>query len=347
MFGTFRPEEPVPTELQAATQDLDMLKALLPAAMNLQQFQYHQSMETEEQEDTDQRPQKWQKPGPKGAPQGGKGRRHNPQGSRYSNSWRNNDWGSHRPQDQETWAPRSSRTTPQDADQHKQMAELKAIVSMLSTLVLRQEVQMNVSRQDTAYVIFIQTHNADSLAMSLFRIGEQWRQTKIEKPEQLKAPMRVVMFQHFILTVKERFAQMTTSPSAKSKARELGYMLEKEDLIPGLKWDHSEKKHILDDKAEPLSMEDVLKALDRLLVLSAGTLVISRFHGMRKLSEEYTSPTLGMFLEIGMRTSEAQEAWSLLHRLSGSAAWMAASCYLRHERMQMSALAKRLATVTK
>ncbi|CAE7570542.1 unnamed protein product, partial [Symbiodinium necroappetens] len=346
MFGTFQSECPVQTELQAATQDLDMLKSLLPTALNLQQFQYHQSMEIEEQE-ADQRPQKWQKPGPKGAPQGGKGRRHNPQGSRYNNSWRNNDWGGHRQQDQETWAPRSSRATAQDADQHKQMAELKAIVSMLSTLVLRQEVQMNVSRQDTAYVIFIQTHNSDSLAMSLFRIGEQWRQTKIEKPEQLNAPMRVVMFQHFISTVRDRFTQMTTSPSAKSKARELGYMLEKDDRIPGLRWDHTEKKHVLDDKATTLSTEEVMQDLNQLLVLSSKTLVISRFHGMRKLSEEYTSPTLGMFLEIGMRTQEAQEAWSILHRLSGSATWMAASCYLRHERLQMSALAKRLATVTK
>ena len=75
--------------------------------------------------------------------------------------------------------------------------------------------------------------------------------------------------------------------------------------------------------------------------------VVARFHGMRKLSEEYTSPTLGMFLEVGLRTQEAQEFWNLLHRLSQSAVWMVAGCYLRHERLHLSALAKRLAAVSR
>ena len=155
------------------------------------------------------------------------------------------------------------------------------------------------------------------------------------------------MFQHFIEVVQTRFLRMLESPSSKSKPIELGFMQEKDGKIPGLRWDPAKGQHILDSQIEALSPEEVKGNLSRLLVLCAKDRVVARFHGMRKLSEEYTSPTLGMFLEVGLRTQEAQEFWNLLHRLSQSAVWMVAGCYLRHERLHLSALAKRLAAVSR
>ncbi|CAE7936262.1 unnamed protein product, partial [Symbiodinium necroappetens] len=233
----------------------------------------------------------------------------------------------------------------QEDAQAKQLAELKAIISMLTTLVLRQEIQLSVSRQDTAYVVFIKTQGQDNLAQSLYCIGDQWHQMKQSSPEKLKAPMRAVLFQHFVETIKLRFHQMLASPSSRSQAQELGLISAKDPLIPGLRWDPAAKTHVQEDRIEPLRPEEITASLDRLLILASKEFVVTRFHGMRKLSEEYTSPTLGMFLEIGNRTSEAQEAWELLHKLTQSAAWMAGGCYLRHERLQLSALAKRLALI--
>ena len=112
------------------------------------------------------------------------------------------------------------------------------------------------------------------------------------------------------------------TPSARSKAQEMGLLTGAPHKIPGLRWDPTQKTHVLDTKVDPLEPETVQQALDRLLLLSSSDLVISRFHGMRKLSEDYSAPTLGMLLEIGMRTDAAQETWRLLHQLSQSAVWM-------------------------
>ncbi|CAE7893498.1 hypothetical protein AK812_SmicGene24821 [Symbiodinium microadriaticum] len=342
MFGTFSGEIPVPSELREATQELDTLKALLPSLP--QTF----AMDLEEPEG-DHRPPKWQKPGPKGAPNGGKGKRQQlPRGPRSSNSWRDNEWQGQNPPTQWNWEPRRSGWTSQQEDaQAKQLAELKAIISMLTTLVLRQEIQLSVSRQDTAYVVFIKTQGQNNLAQSLYSIGDQWHQMKQSSPEKLRAPMRSVLFQHFIETIKLRFHQMLASPSSRSQAQELGLISAKDSLIPGLRWDPTAKTHVQEDRIEPLRPEEITASLDRLLILASKEFVVTRFHGMRKLAEEYTSPTLGMFLEIGNRTNEAQEAWELLHKLTQSAVWMAGGCYLRHERLQLSALAKRLAAVSK
>ena len=189
----------------------------------------------------------------------------------------------------------------------KQLAELKAI-NMLTTLVLRQEVQLNIHKQDTAYVLFLNTQGQDSMAGSLFHIGAQWHKTK-------------------------------------SQAQAMGY-LRPDGKIPGLRWDPQERQHVLDDRVEALPREEIEEALKELMVLSSKDYVISRFHGMRKLTEEFRSPTVGMFLELGMRTEAANRTRQLLHRLCQSGAWLSAGCYLRHERMQLSALAKRLSNLS-
>ncbi|CAE7942990.1 eff [Symbiodinium necroappetens] len=221
------------------------------------------------------------------------------------------------------------------------------MVSMLTTLVLRQEVQMNIYKQDTAFVLFVGSQGPGNLAQSLYGIGETWRQTKEHKPEQVKAPMRVIMFQHVLETVATKFQEMMATPSSRSTAQHMGFLLQDGVSIPALKWDPTTKQLIRDDKVEPLNVTEIKEALQNLLVLSSKDRVINRFHGMRKLSEEYKAPSLGMFLEIGVRTAEASEAWQLLHRFQQSAAWQAASLFMRHERMTMSALAKRLAALTR
>ena len=120
--------------------------------------------------------------------------------------------------------------------QGKQIAELKAIVGMLTTLILRQEVQLNISKQDTSYVVFINTKEPQSLAHRLHGVGVQWHKLKQEAPDQITSPMRIVMFQHFIEVVQTRFLRMLESPSSKSKPIELGFMQEKDGKIPGLRW---------------------------------------------------------------------------------------------------------------
>ncbi|OLP99941.1 hypothetical protein AK812_SmicGene17421 [Symbiodinium microadriaticum] len=334
MFGTFDGEISVPTELREATQELDALKALLQSfAMDL------------EEPEGDQRPPKWPKPGPKGAPGGGKGKRQpQPRGARFGSSWKDNDWRNQGQQGQWEWEPRQPQwTSQQEETQAQQLSKLQAIISMLTTLVLRQEVQLSVRRQDTAYVVFIKTHGQDNLAQSLYAIGQKWHQLKQSSPEKLTAPMRSVLFQHFVETIKQKFQQMLATPSSRSHAQELGLISDNGNAIPALRWDTTSKTHVPDTRIEALQPVEIKALLDQLLILGSKEFVVTRFHGMRKLSEEYSSPTLGMFLEIGNRTSEAKEAWEILHKLNQSAAWMAGGCYLRHERMQLSALAKRLA----
>ena len=64
---------------------------------------------------------------------------------------------------------------------------------MVSTLVIRQEAQQATQRQDTGFMIFVQTRAPGNLAQSARQIGKTWHDTKRDNPTALKSPMRVVL----------------------------------------------------------------------------------------------------------------------------------------------------------
>ncbi|CAE7401839.1 eff [Symbiodinium sp. CCMP2456] len=312
-------EVSIPLELREATQDLHMLRALLP-----QTESQEVELLADPTSDMDRQP-KWPRSHPKGyGRQGGKGNRQGAQPP-STGSWSHESTlqaarDSGKP-------PRRQRETS-DKDLAKQLAEMKSSLGMLTTLVIRQEIQQNVSKQDTSFVLFLDTRGPHNIATSLYKMGETWVNTKRDHPERLHAPLRVILFQHLIEVVLNKFKAMIDSPSSRSTAQNLGLLMGDGINVPALKWDPETRQHVQDPALEPQTITAIKEALEELMVLCTKTLVIARFHGMRKLSEEYAAPTLGMFLEIGMRTPEAQSAWNHLHRLQQSASWKAAGVFL-------------------
>ena len=155
--------------------------------------------------------------------------------------------------------------------------------------------------------------------------------------------MRTILFQHVIKITAERFEKMVATPSSRSKAVAMDWMSTDEQMVNGLKWDSEARKHVKDDTVAPLRIQEVREALQETLV---ACLVVARFHATRKLAEEYSSQTITMMLEIGLRTEHAQLVWKHLNRMERSGVWAAAGVYVRREGMQRSALGQRLAAIT-
>ncbi|CAE7840736.1 Pol [Symbiodinium sp. CCMP2592] len=317
-----RPEQAIPSELTAATHELSLLRNLVNqqagmGAMGPQGSQERRPMEWHmetDPEDKDMpsrrdkpegRQPKWHKPDQKGGQKGGqKGKGRNPQfgpASRSNNSWRNNG----NPQ-----ASSGNHSWQADGDKMElsraELQEIKNVLNMVSTLVIRQEVQQNIQRQDTGFMVFVQTQVPDNLAQSMYQIGKTWHDTKRDNPTALRHPMRVTLYQHFVQTIKERFQAMMRTPSSRSKAESLGWVSSCGRKVHGLKWDTTQQAHVQDETIASLDVVEIEEALDELLTCAPQQLVIQRFHATRQLAAEYQSPVITMFLEVGMRTEAAQ-----------------------------------------
>ena len=60
--------------------------------------------------------------------------------------------------------------------------EYQAIIQMPATMVLRQEAQFLIQKQDTSFVLFIQTHLEHSVAKSTLEIAQKWHEMKAAHP---------------------------------------------------------------------------------------------------------------------------------------------------------------------
>ena len=276
-----------------------------------------------EPEQEDERQAKFHRGWSKGGAEDPK-RRGNQQSQR-SSKWE--DWG--RDKDQDNSKKRED-----------QIYQLQTQVGMLTTLLLQHDSQMAITCQDTTFMLFVCADMTPNLANSLYQMGQTWKRMKQDEPDKLKHPMRVILLQNLIGAVAARLEALTSQPENVIKAHEMGWVTSNLDSLTCVKWDPDAKKHVLDSS---LPETLIVQAKEMLCILP---LVINRFHATRPLAETYSNPTLAMMLEIGLRTEEANMVWRNLNVLSQSAVWVAAGTFLRHDRMQRSALANKLASMS-
>ncbi|OLP74534.1 hypothetical protein AK812_SmicGene45890 [Symbiodinium microadriaticum] len=124
----------------------------------------------------------------------GKGRGHGQsQGSRHQGAPSSTSWrGQQGPAAQ--GPPRSGPPSRMDPWSEEELVrhepeEYQAAIKMLTTMMLRHEAQFAIQKQDTSYVVFIQTGFPDSVAVSTHRIAQNWHAMKTATPEKLEAPM--------------------------------------------------------------------------------------------------------------------------------------------------------------
>ena len=247
-------------------------------------------------------------------------------------------------QDDRTTRPRQDegeRDNQEDKNSKQDMAKLKQRVDMLTTLVLRQEHQLMINRQDASYIIFIRTDIAPSLAVTTYEVGQKWKQAKATKPDSLKHPLRVILFQHLPTSMTSALGNLVADTEKLENAKKLGWI--KDGHFTGMKWNPDKKAHELDESIPLIPIQGAMEVLFEAVKLSVEPFAVNRYHAMRPLSSQYSSPTLTMFLEVGLRTAEANRLWSIFNNLSQTSVWVFVGAYCRHERLQRSALANRLA----
>ena len=79
------------------------------------------------------------------------------------------------------------------------------------------------------------THLQHSVATSTFEVAQKWHAMKATTPEKLESPMRVLLFQHLIQQVTQRFEMMVASSSSRSTAVSLGWLNKEETHVNGVR----------------------------------------------------------------------------------------------------------------
>ena len=337
------------TSLEEATKELQLLESLIPSdSMGFGQRDWMEEgsrMDCREPllqgpEDRDSpndpwmeanRPTKWRRPESKGSADQGKGPSRLQPEPTYDSSWDN--W--------EQWPTR--RTDARGENQLRELQSLRHRMDLLTTLVLRHDNQLNISAQDTSFMIFVRTDMEANLGAIMHEAAKTWNSIKASTPEKLTSPMRIILIQKLLVTVLARFNKVMEKEDTMNKAKKMGWLTEDGLRLNAMKWDPVKKCHVVNDQLPAITCAEAKEALTEMAVLSATQRSVNRFHATRQMAEEYSSPTMSFMLDVGLRTTEANKMWKLLTELSHSAVWVMSGAYLRHARLQRDQLAQRVA----
>ena len=183
----------------------------------------------------------------------------------------------------------------------------------------------------------------NSLAVSTYTVAKVWKDTKANALDKLTNPLRVVLFQHVLTTTAPRLEALESSTEQKENAKKLGWLSEDGNHYVRMKWNPTLKKHEVDPGIQRVPVQVAKSMLLEAATLAKEPFAANRFHATRPLSEEYQSPTLTFILEVGLRTQEANRIWQILNNMAQTSVWVAAGVFSRHERLQRTALASRVA----
>ena len=93
---------------------------------------------------------------------------------------------------------------------------------MLVRLCLRQEDQLSIMKQDTAFVLFLHSAQPLSILTDLHQVAQQWNKVKSENPDQLEQPLRTILFGCVITAIQQRLDRLLKSEQAQQEAIRLG-----------------------------------------------------------------------------------------------------------------------------
>ena len=233
---------------------------------------------------------------------------------------------------------------PTELPESKESPKLKDLCLAMSRLLLRHEDAQSIARSETGFVMFCQTKGLLS-SLDLMKAAEVWKKAKAEMPETLTMPLQVAMLHSMLQIWHERMKVTMQSPESIATAKEM-LILDGDCRVPYLQYNAQEKKMMIKTDRAPMEFQEVLTALETLLTLTILPLTVLRFHSTRRMEQDLKGEILPMVLEIGLRTAEADQAWSLFSQLCHSGACRVMAMSMRADKLGRSALATYLQKMT-
>ena len=147
--------------------------------------------------------------------------------------------------------------------------QIMEAIRLLTQLALRHEDNINILRQDRAFLL--------SMVNALFGISQQWKQHREEG--KTEAPLRIALLKCLILELKTRAQQIIESKEKAQTAAKMGWLQSSKDREPcwlPLAWDSANQVDKPVQDLGPLPHSDAMRALDTVMSGADG-MIIQRF----------------------------------------------------------------------
>ena len=220
--------------------------------------------------------------------------------------------------------------------------QIMEAIRLLTQLALRHEDNINILRQDRAFLLLMKTSGPESMVNALFGISQQWKQHREEG--KTEAPLRIALLKCLILELKTRAQQIIESKEKAQTAAKMGWLQLSKDREPcwlPLVWDSANQVDKPVQDLGPLPHSDAMRALDTVMSGADG-MIIQRFHSTRPLAQDPQGAMMAFLMEVSNRGGEAQEVYSAISTLCHSALFYVIGARIRVDTAKRTPLANRV-----
>ncbi|CAE7686084.1 unnamed protein product [Symbiodinium sp. CCMP2456] len=190
------------------------------------------------------------------------------------------------------------------------------LLHTLTKTVLRQQEELRLLRQDTAFIIFLKP-GQDSIMHHLYQVAVQFKAKQEAEPTWSlgQFPLRMVLANALFRELIERLNKVPASQEKLKAVTEQGW---RDDRGWRFQVWNRTLRHLEHDRARPPIPDDQL--LDHLATITQclKAVVITRFCCTRKMTETMTSPAT-FKMDISMRSHSALTMWDTMRALQGNA----------------------------
>ncbi|CAE7507218.1 unnamed protein product, partial [Symbiodinium necroappetens] len=211
----------------------------------------------------------------------------------------------------------------------------QSLVKAMARLVLRQETNLQVLKQNSAWDVYLQPGPQGPLPM-LFRASETYRSEA--KSRRMDCPLRAQLLHTLFQTVLTCIQNIKDSAAQTQAAQQRGW-LTPEGRWVYQQWDPQAQALIVDGNCPPLENQELLTLLHAMAQAVLRKDVVHRFNATHQLAADPRGTTRFM-LEIGLRADGVMDVWKGLEALQGLAALQIVGMQLRRDGLRRSNLAE-------
>ncbi|CAE7707358.1 acnA, partial [Symbiodinium necroappetens] len=217
---------------------------------------------------------------------------------------------------------------------NKNQPQLHALVHAMGRLIIRQETQLQILKQNSAWTLYLKPGPSGPVAL-LYKTAEKYREES--KTKFMDTPVRAVLLHTLFQALLGSLQDISSSQEKQKVLQEKGW-LNQDGLWNYQKWDGDQQALVIDEARQPVNHQDLIGKVGQFAEIILNKDVIHRFNATHSLSVNKTG-TSTFLLEVGLRAQGVELAWAILETISGLSALQVIGLQVRREGLRRGGLA--------
>ena len=223
---------------------------------------------------------------------------------------------------------------------HKVQPQMTALVKAMGKLIIRQETQLQVLKQNSAWQVYLQPGTAGPIPV-LFKAAEAYKEQA--KTKFMEAPVRAVLLRTLFQTLLHCLQALSTNVAQQNMVQSKGWM-NADGSWSYQRWDSDSQSLKVDEARTPVPHQELVTLIAKLADLVVVRDVIHRFNAIHPISVDKES-TSHFKLEVGLRAKGVEDTWNGLETITNLAALQLVGMQIRREGLKREGLANEVQTL--